>query len=146
MHPDRYLAHAAPSVPNPPDPPGARELRKLAEGSLGEFDYRVLLTQYTDKGQGEPAATHLAGGSYALFEYKRDKLPLLAFASTWDSDESAAKYIELYRRVLEGKWKKLEIASQTTAEITGHGDSGYFRTWKDGANVYHLEGLKSPVH
>lgn len=146
MHPDRYLAHAAPSIPDPPDPPGAHELRKLAEGSLGEFDYRVLLTQYTDKDQGETAATHLAGGSYALFEYKRDKLPLLTFASTWDSEESAAKYIELYRRVLDGKWKKLEVASQTPAEITGHGDSGYFRAWRDGARVYHLEGLKSPVH
>jgi hypothetical protein len=48
--------------------------------------------------------------------------------------------------VLKGKWKKLEIASQSATEITGHGDSGYFRTWKDGASVYQLEGLKSPVH
>jgi hypothetical protein len=55
--------------------------------------------------------------------------------------------------VLQGKWKKLEIASQTAAEIKGHGDTGYFRAWKEGASVYHLEGLKSliqgpqsPVH
>jgi hypothetical protein len=48
--------------------------------------------------------------------------------------------------VLQGKWKKLEVASETPAEITGHGDTGYFRAWRDGGSVYHLEGLQSPVH
>ena len=146
LHPDRYLSHSALAIPDPPAVPRPRELRKLAEGNLGEFDLRVLLSQYTSKEEGEQAAAHLAGGSYALFESKHDKLPVLAFASTWDSDESAGKYLQLYGRVLKGKWKKLEIASQTAAEITGHGDSGYFRAWKDGASVYHLEGLQSPVH
>jgi hypothetical protein len=146
IHPDRYLARSAPAVPDPPAVPAPREMRKLAEGSLGEFDLRVLLSQYTSKDEGEQASAHLAGGSYALFEYKHDKLPVLAFASTWDSEESAAKYLELYHRVLEGKWKKPEIASQTSTEIAGHGDSGYFRAWREGASVYHLEGLQSPVH
>ena len=146
LHPDRYLSRSAPATPDPPAVPAHRDVRELAEGSLGEFDFRVLLSQYTSKEEGEQAATHLVGGSYALFEYKHGKLPLLAFASTWDSEESAGKYLELYGRVLQGKWKKLEIASQTAAEITGHGDTGYFRAWKDGASVYHLEGLKSPVH
>ena len=145
IHPDQYLAHTSAPVPDPPKAPAPRELRQLAEGSLGEFDFRVLLSQYTSKEEGEQAAARLAGGSYALYEYKQDKLPVLASASTWDSEESAAKYLELYRRVLEGKWKKLEIASQTATEIAGHGDSGYFRSWRDGAGVYHLEGLHSPI-
>ena len=46
---------------------------------------------------------------------------------------------------LEGKWKKLEVASESATEITGHGDTGYFRSWRDGARVYHLEGLHSPI-
>jgi len=153
LHPDRYLSHTAPVMPDPPKVPAPRQMHELGDGSLGEFDFRVLLSQYTTKEEGEQAATHLAGGSYALFEYKHDQLPLLAFASTWDTEESAGKYLELYGRVLQGKWKKLEIISQTAAEITGHGDTGYFRAWKDGASVYHLEGLKSliqgpqsPVH
>lgn len=146
LHPDRYLAHSSSVVPDPPAVPASRELHKLAEGSLGEFDFRVLLSQYTTKEEGEQAAAHLGGGSYALFEYKHDKLPVLAFASTWDSEESAGKYLDLYRRVLEGKWKKLEVTTPGTGEITGHGDSGYFRCWRDGVSVYHLEGLQSPVH
>jgi hypothetical protein len=146
LHPDRYLSHSAPAIPHSPAPPEPRELRKLADGSLGEFDFRVLLTEYSNKEEGERQAAHLAGGGYELFEFKRDKLPVLSFASTWDSEETAGKYLEFYRRVLEGKWKKLEVASQTESEIAGHGDSGYFRAWREGASVYHLEGLKSPVH
>jgi hypothetical protein len=145
LHPDRYLSHGTTTNPDPPAPPAPRDLRKLADGSLGEFDFRVLLSQYAGKEEGEPAATHLVGGSYALFEYKRDKLPLLAFASTWDSEDAAAKYLALYRRVLERKWKRLEVASQTVTEIRGHGDTGYFRAWKDGASIYQIEGLASPL-
>jgi hypothetical protein len=146
LHPNRYLSQSASGMPDPPAVPEHRQLHELGDGTLGEFDFRVLLSQYTTKEQGEQAATHLTGGSYALYEYKHDKLPVLALASTWDSDESAGKYLEFYGQVLKGKWKKLEIASQSATEITGHGDSGYFRTWKDGASVYQLEGLKSPVH
>jgi hypothetical protein len=146
LHPDRYLSRIAPVIPNPPMPPLPDEMRMLADGSLGEFDFRVLLSQYTSKEEGDPEAAHLVGGAYTLYEYKHDKLPLLAFASTWDSEDSAAKYIELYHAVLKGKWKNLRIESDTPSEITGHGDTGYFRTWKDKTTVYHLEGLRTPVH
>ena len=146
LHPDRYLAHSAPGMPDPPAVPEHRQVRELGDGTLGEFDFRVLLSQYTTKEEGEQAATHLTGGSYELYEYKHGKLPVLALTSAWDSEESAGRYLKLYGQVLKGKWKKLDIASQSATEITGHGDSGYFRIWKDGARVYQLEGLKSPVH
>ncbi len=146
LHPERYLSHSAPKAPDAPKPPEPRTLRKLAEGSLGEFDLRVLLSEYAGKEEGGRAAEHLAGGSYELYEYKRDKLPLLTFACAWDSEESARKYVELYRQVLHGKWKTLEIESETATAITGRGDSGYFRVSMEGAVVSHLEGLQSPLH
>ena len=62
IHPERYLAHSSPMIPDSPAVPGAHDLRELAEGSLGEFDFRVLLTEYTSKEEGEQAAAHLAGG------------------------------------------------------------------------------------
>lgn len=146
LHPDRYLAHAAPTIPELPALPEPRDVRSLTEGSLGEFDFRVLLSEYTGREEGERAAEHLAGGAYALYEYKRDKLPLLVYASTWDSEAAADKYLELYHSVMKGKWKKLEVASETPTQIDGHGDSGYFRAWREKATVYHLEGLKSPLN
>jgi hypothetical protein len=145
LHPDRYLEHAGLAVPDPPAVPDAREFRKLAEGSLGEFDFRELLTQYTSTEEGVSAAEHLAGGSYELLEHKRGKFPVLGVASVWDSPESARKYLELYRRVMQGKWKKLEIASETPDRVEGRGDSGYFRVWVDGVTVKQIEGWKTPV-
>ena len=145
LHPDRYLEHAGLAVPDPPAVPDAREFRKLAEGSLGEFDFRELLTQYTSTEEGVSAAEHLAGGSYELLEHKRGKFPVLGVASVWDSPESARKYLELYRRVMQGKWKKLEIANETPDRLEGRGDSGYFRVWVDGVTVKQIEGWKTPV-
>lgn len=146
LHPERYLAHVASKSPSPPAVPEARMLRVLAQGSLGEFDYRVLLTQHGARDEGDAAAGHLAGSSYELLEYKRGKSPVLAFASTWDSEESARKFFDLYRSVLKGKWKALDITSDAPASVEGHGDSGYFRMWRTGATVNHIEGAESPLH
>ena len=146
MHPDLYLSHRAPVVPPLPPVPDPHAFRELADGNLGEFDYRVLLSQYADAEQGQRAATHLSGSSYALLEHKRDKFPVLVYASTWDSEESAREYFQLYRKVLRGKWKTLEIESDTASELAGRGDPGYFRLWLEGATVNQIEGWKSPLH
>jgi hypothetical protein len=146
IHPDLYLAHHAPANPMPPRVSEPHAFHTLAEGNLGEFDYRVLLSQFVDGDQGKALATHLAGSSYALLEHKHEKFPVLVYASTWDSAESARQYFELYAKVLQGKWKKLDMESQTASELTGHGDSGYFRAWLDGSTVNHIEGSKSPLH
>jgi len=142
LHPERYLAHAGVAIPDPPAVPNVREFRKLAEGTLGEFDLGVLLTQYTSADEGAAAAQHLVGASYELLEHKRGKFPLLGVASAWDSPESARKYVELYGRVMRGKWKKVEITSETPDRVEGRGGSGYFRVWVDGETVNQIEGGK----
>ncbi len=141
LHPDTYLAHRAPHIPGAPSVPDPRQFRKLAEGSLGELDFRVLLSQYAGPEEGSAAAAHLDGGSYQLLEHKHDKYPLLAFASTWDSDDTARKYVVLYRRVMQGKWKTVEWESDTASKLEGRGDSGRFRLWIEGNTVRQLEGL-----
>jgi hypothetical protein len=146
LHPDLYLAHHAPNNPPAPRVPDPHSFRTLAEGNLGEFDYRVLLSEYSSDEVGKDAATHLSGSSYALLEHKHDKFPVLVYASTWDSPESARKYFELYSKVLRGKWKTVEFDSETPSQLAGHGDPGYFRTWLDRSTVNHIEGWKSSLH
>jgi hypothetical protein len=46
---------------------------------------------------------------------------------------------------MQGKWKTLEIANETSELVEGRGDSGYFRVWMDGAIVNQMEGLKAPL-
>ncbi len=96
LHPERYLEHAGLAIPKPPAAPGAREFRKLADGTLGEFDFRVLLEQYASADEGASLAEHLVGASYELLEQKHEKFPVLGVASAWDSPESARKFFELY--------------------------------------------------
>jgi hypothetical protein len=145
LHPERYIGHGGAVIPNPPVLAESREFHKLADGTLGELDFRVLLSQYTKAEEGKALAEHLAGGSYELFEHKREKFPVLGVASTWDSPESARKYFENYRQVMQGKWKKLEIGKETPESVEGHGDSGYFRVWIERDTVNQMEGWKTPI-
>jgi len=142
---DQGAVHGGAVLPVLPPLPDSREFRKLADGTLGELDFRVLLSQYTGAAEGEELAAHMAGGSYALFEHKREKFPVLEVASAWDSPESARQYFMQYRKVMQGKWKTLEIANETSELVEGRGDSGYFRVWMDGAIVNQMEGLKAPL-
>jgi hypothetical protein len=145
LHPERYLGRGGVVIPDPPPLPASRAFRKLADGTLGELDFRVLLSQYTTPAEGEALAEHLAGGSYVLFEHRHEKFPVLGVASTWDSPDSARKYFDQYRKVMQGKWKTLEIARETPELLEGHGDSGYFRVWMNGMTVRQIEGWKTPI-
>ena len=146
LHPDKYLDQTAPDLPRLPRLPSSKGFRTLASGTLGELDFRLLLTQYLEKADAEPAAAHFAGGVYELLEHKREKYPVLAFASTWDSEESAKNFFQLYQRVLAKKWKKLEVEPKTGAtSLEGRGDSGYFRVWLEAATVTSIEGWQSPL-
>ena len=146
MHPDKYLDHTVPQIPPPPPIPDARRFRKLAEGTLGELDLRILLSQFVGKEPGEATAAHLKGASYQLAEHKHNRFPVIAFASTWDSPQSAQRYLDLYRRVLRGKWKAVELKTDSPSRLEGHGDTGDFSAWLDGATVNQLEGWQSPLH
>ena len=146
MHPVRYLDHSQPSIPHVPPIPDPHQFRELGDGTLGELDFRILLSQYAGKEAGEALSTHLKGASYDLREHKHDIFPVIAYAATWDSADAARQYFELLRKVLAGKWKKLEITSDTATRLEGHGDTGYFQAWLDGATVNHLEGWKTPLH
>jgi len=146
MHPERYLDHMLPTIPRPPPIPDARSFRKLGDGTLGELDIRILLSQYAGKASAEALAPHLKGASYDLREHKHDVFPIIAYAATWDSPDSAQQYFALFRKVLQGKWKRLDLTSETPTRVEGHGDTGYFQVWIDGATVSHREGWKTALH
>ncbi len=145
LHPERYLGRGGAVFPNPPAIPEAHDFRKVADGTLGELDFRVLLSEYSGAKDGEAFASHLTGGSYELWEHKHDKSPVLGVASAWDSPEQAREYLEQYRKVMQGKWKTLDITRETPEMLEGRGDSGYFRVWMEGERVNQIEGWKSPV-
>lgn len=148
LHPDDYLARKKPAQPEPPSlaeeiGKQSHDFRVLVDGSLGEFDHSVLLRQYVGEKQGaEAAARHWRGGTYRLYEHKREKYPVLTYSSEWDSPQSAHAFFALYQRVLKGKWKKMSVTDKSEDEISGVGDSGRFRLGLSGSIVQSIEGLR----
>lgn len=146
LHPDAYFAARSPSMPPPPglEPllgKEARQFRVLTDGVLGEFDFSALLRQYIGEKQGATTASHVRGGSYRLYEHKREKYPVLAYSADFDSPEAAHAFLEQYKRVLKAKWKKMEIATETASLVTGSGDSGRFTLRLSGTCVQSVEGM-----
>jgi hypothetical protein len=148
LHPATYFSKQTPTKTDAPalDKPETRLFRTLAEGVLGEFDVSALLRQYTEERTGAAEATHFRGGSYRLYENKHDKHAVLAFVVDWDSPEAAETFVALYRQVLKGKWKKLDISAQTATGLSGTGDNGKFQVRQVGNAVQSLEGLPASLH
>ncbi len=143
MHPDKYFSHKAPVLPGlPKDPKG---FKRFAEGVLGELDHSVLLRQYTTPDDAQDIAPQLSGSQYRLLERKKDKRVALVYASLWSDQLAAQRFFHLYRRILEGKWKKLQVTSESESVLTGEGDDGWFRVKLEGNIVRSTEGWEKPV-
>ena len=147
LHPDKYFAHAAPTVPDlPKDPKG---FKRFAEGVMGELDHSVLLRQYATQDDAKEIAPKLSGSQYRLLEERRGKKNakriLLVYVSEWSDAATARQFLQFYRKVLEGKWKKLRVASESESVLAGEGDDGWFRVMVEGKIVSSCEGWARPV-
>jgi len=148
LHPETYFENRKPADTQTPSQETLfgkqkRQFRTLAEGSLGELDFSMLLRQYVSEKVGVDAASHWRGGAFRLYENKQDKYPVLSFVSEWDSPEAAQKFFELYQRVMKGKWKLfLPTPGESPGVFSGTGDPGAFKLSLSGSKVESVEGLR----
>jgi hypothetical protein len=142
LHPDVYEKGTKPVEVKLAEIDQPKKYRVLAEGSVGEFDHTILLSQFIDEKTADKIAPLWRGGEFRLYETKAklNRQPLLNYVSMWDSDETAQRFLKLYRKILQGKWKRLQIAHESADEISGTGDYGPFHVWRKGSLVYSLEG------
>lgn len=144
LHPERYLQGNWAVRLRPPQLRTRRAYRLLAEGTVGEFDYAVLLRQYI----GEEAARRIAprwrGGAYRFLEHKRDRRTALVQVCLWETAEAAAEFLEAYRKVLQAKWRRFEPTEESPERLAGRGDDGVFLLRRRGPYVYCFEGLATP--
>ncbi len=146
IHPEKYLDGVAPSVPPLPAIPDRKRYRRIGDGTLGEFDFRIMLEQYAGKGEADSLAPHATGGMYELVEAKKDRRPVLAFAIDWDTPATALKFLADYRKVLTGKSKKCEFDTDSSVALTGANEYGRFEARAAGSRFESLEGLPLQVH
>jgi hypothetical protein len=143
IHPERYFAHVGETAPVLPKP--SPHTKAFVEGSVGELDEQILLTQYLDREAAAALSPKLKGGAYRIDESKPDHRMTLLYVSEWDGEPAAAEYFSAYRKVLQAKWKQCEITSETSNRIAGHSEDGYFAVTLQGVKVFSREGFAASV-
>jgi hypothetical protein len=143
LHPEKYFEKTPPLPARLPAIPGQKDWKKLTEGSVGEFDHKVLLKQYAPS--SELLAEQWRGAHYQLWEQKKDsKRVALAYSSQWADDKAAAEFFAAYKDVLAKKWKKAVFSEEKPNSLAGTSEDGAFSVKLEGARVLSLEGLPLP--
>ncbi|MGI8991147.1 MAG: hypothetical protein ACR2I2_16410 [Bryobacteraceae bacterium] len=142
LHPAVYFENVQPVVVKLAH--GPKGSRGIVEGSMGELDHSILLSQFMGKEVADEVSPHWKGADYRLLENKFDKRVLLLYASEWSGAEVAGRYFKFYERILSSKWKTMEVTSRTASRIEGRGDDGYFLLRLEGTRVSSEEGWSNP--
>ena len=143
LHPEKYFAGVKPTEPALPRLISQGDFRVLMAGSIGELDHSILLRQYAGPKEAEEVAPLWKGGSYRLLEHKKSRRAVLAYSSEWQDPVVAKRFFELYRGVLKGKWKGLEVDAERDGYLAGRGDDGHFILRLSGDVVTCLQGMGS---
>lgn len=138
IHPELYFSGLNPLDPDLPEIKG---MKRLVDGPLGELDHSILLQQYVGEDAALEVSPHWRGAHYRIYENKKDKRSVLVYRSIWNSEASAGSFFNLYRQILKGKWKKMEITLRSDSRIAGTGDDGYFCVELSTTTVTSREGL-----
>lgn len=141
MHPERYFAHVKALNPSLPKLPSLAPAEEISEGSVGEFDHRVLLQQFVGIKEAQTLSPHLRGGDFKILGTGKSHHPVLLYASEWDTPANAAEFFLDYQKVLGSKWKHCEVSTARDGVYAGRGDNGFFVSRLNGNTMTSIEGL-----
>jgi hypothetical protein len=140
LHPERYFERLPPVAAKYPPFPKEKEWKKLTDGSMGEFDHKVLFKQYAPS--QEPLASQWRAAHYQLWELKKDSTRVaLVYSSLWADEKSAAQVFAAYKDVLRQKLTKAVFAEEKPALLAGVSEEGTFSVRLEGARISSIEGL-----
>ena len=146
LHPNKYFDRAKPTDPSLPEVHLPHGYKGLVGGALGELEQGILLEQYVGKTRSGNLAPHWRGCNFELQENKKAGRVVLRYATEWDSEDTAAQYLDAYREVMRKKWKKMTIAADSPDSVSGTGDDGRFELRRKGDIVTSVEGLDPEIH
>ena len=141
LHPEQYFQRAMPAKLSLPAVELPKGYKKLLAGTLGEFDFQIMLRQHATEPEARRLAPRWRGGRYALWENPAADRAVLAYAVEWGSEADAEAFFGHYRKVCGRKWKRLEMETDQPKEATGLGDDGRFRWRIQGKSFFCVEGL-----
>ncbi len=143
LHPGTYTGAPPPPAPPLPALANERHYERLAVGTMGEFDYAVLVQHYLDEDMVRQIAPSWRGGAYRFWEHKKDKDTILIHVSEWDTPEAADRFFQAYRKVIDGRNRNAAFQEGSPDAYQGRADDGYFAVRRAGKRVYCAEGLRA---
>lgn len=141
IHPERYFAHLSATKPDMPKLFPTNQVKEITEGTMGEFDHRMLLRQYISQAEAERLSSHLRGGQFEVLGIGHERRPMLEYVSEWDTAEHAAEFFRDYQKILRAKWRNCHPTGVTRTSFAGSADNGYFVTRLVDHTVTSVEGL-----
>jgi hypothetical protein len=141
LHPEAYFENRVPLHPPLPafKPPSG--FKRIADGSFGELDLKILLQQYGGAEETRRIAPGWRGGQFDLWEARDRSRSVLRWSLEFDSGETAAAFLRQYKSVLAGKWKQMPAPRESAARLEGEGGDGCYLVRLLGSRVEGLEGL-----
>ncbi|MBI4910736.1 MAG: hypothetical protein HY820_44390 [Acidobacteria bacterium] len=139
IHPEKYFKKVVPTQPELPKVK-LKGYRGLVGGGVGEFDHNIMLQLHTTSEEAV-FAQYWRGAQYRIMENRKANRAVLQYASEWETEDNALRFMQLYRRVLQHKWKKFEVTRESPSEVDGVGDDGRFQVRVIGKLVTSVEGL-----
>ncbi|MCS7023813.1 MAG: hypothetical protein NZV14_03345 [Bryobacteraceae bacterium] len=139
LHPQKYFDRERPVSVEPPQVK-LRGYTRLIEGTFGELDHEILFRQYGDEAT-PPLAERWRGGVYRILENKKQNHRILLYASEWIDTRAAAAAFLTWRKAMQKKWRRFEVSTESSTELSGRCDWGIFRLQLFDRRVTSVEGL-----
>ncbi len=107
MHPDKYFeARDNPTrITLPPLPEHVSSWKELERNTLGEFNIQLLIDGFLPVAQARLAAEGWGGDRFVFYEDTETGDTPLIWYTTWDTGQDAKEFFQIYRRMLEKRYK-----------------------------------------
>jgi hypothetical protein len=117
IHPEKFLNGDRPVKVEMPDLSDAlgKDWKKLDTDIEGEFGLQVVMAEYIDNSASRRAAEGWGGDQYALYEDRKTGALLFVTFTTWDAENDAREFFNLYGKRTEKRYN-LSVAAQSGAD------------------------------
>jgi hypothetical protein len=109
LHPEKYFKHRdlpttikLPTMPRP-----FPEWQLLEQNTLGEFNISILIDGYLPTEPARVASEGWGGDRFALYENSETGQQLLAWYTTWDTEQDAREFFQVYTDVIRKRYKNV---------------------------------------
>ncbi len=141
LDPETYLAGRQTQPPALPPIKLPKGFRRVHHGEMGQLDHRILLNQYISQEVADDLSPKWRGGRYEIQEHKKTRQAVLTYAVRWETPQSAARFLDLYKMICRKKWGDIEFDKETDTEASGRAAGRRFRLTCNGTVFTSVEGL-----